>query len=148
WLHGTEPPTSMRGIALLLREGRESHASGAGRGRSASRGGAGWTTGGAAYTYPRPGNAMLVLPRAAAPTRRVTALRSQPPPTRPVQEPRMRRVHQVVLCLALASSTAAASSRPSTSVPPVNQPVTGPEAALERYVEAFRDRSPDGIAAV
>ena len=60
----------------------------------------------------------------------------------------MRRVPELALCLALACSTAFASDRPSTSIPPVNQPLTGPEAALERYAEAFRARSPDGIAAV
>src|SRR5262245_765889 len=49
-----------------------------------------------------------------------------------------------LLWLAAASATA----RPSTSVPPVNQPLVGPQAALERYAESFRDRSPDGISAV
>src|SRR5262245_34873603 len=60
----------------------------------------------------------------------------------------MRRTVRIALCLALASSTAFASGRPSTSIPPVNQPIVGPQAALERYAEAFRARSPDGIAAV
>src|SRR5262249_50107705 len=61
---------------------------------------------------------------------------------------RMRRTPWLALYLALASTTAFASGRPSTSVPPVNQPLVGPQAALERYAEAFRDRSPDGVGAV
>jgi len=58
----------------------------------------------------------------------------------------MRAIQRLLLPLMAAASVAAA--RPSTSVPPVNQPLVGPEAALERYAEAFRDRSPDSVGAV
>src|SRR5262245_20909286 len=43
---------------------------------------------------------------------------------------------------------ATCAARPSTSVPPVSQPLAGPQTALERYEQAFRSRSPDGIGAV
>ena len=60
--------------------------------------------------------------------------------------PGMRAVQSLGTLLLLWLTTCAA--RPSTSVPPVNQPLAGPETALERYAEAFRSRSPDGIGAV
>jgi hypothetical protein len=53
-------------------------------------------------------------------------------------------IRLLVLLFAVAS---AAAARPSTSVPPVNQPLVGPQAALERLADGFRDLAPDSIAA-
>src|SRR5262245_30061201 len=57
----------------------------------------------------------------------------------------MRSNRWLPILLALACSLAHA--RPSTSVPPVNQPLVGPQAALERFADAYRDRSPDSVLA-
>ena len=48
--------------------------------------------------------------------------------------------------LFLAVASVAAATR-STSVPPVNQPLAGPEAALERFADGYRDRSPASVLA-
>lgn len=59
------------------------------------------------------------------------------------------RVTFAFLAVSLATQLAWAPARAaSTSIPSVTQPLTGPEAALERYARAFRERSPDGIGAV
>jgi len=50
--------------------------------------------------------------------------------------------------LALSMSLAATAHAPSTSIPPANQPLTGPPAALERLASAYRGLSPTGIDAV
>ena len=55
----------------------------------------------------------------------------------------MRSTRWLPILLALAG--ALAHARPSTSVPPVNQPLVGPQAALERLADAYRDRSPDSV---
>jgi len=55
----------------------------------------------------------------------------------------MRSTRWLPLLLALACSSVRA--RPSTSVPPVNQPLVGPQAALERFAEGYRDRDPDSV---
>ena len=47
----------------------------------------------------------------------------------------------------LVAVASAAAARPSTSVPPVNQPLVGPQAALERLADGYRDLSPDSVAA-
>ncbi|HXS81774.1 MAG TPA: hypothetical protein VN896_03565 [Methylomirabilota bacterium] len=57
----------------------------------------------------------------------------------------MRTNRWLPILLALACSLAHA--RPSTSVPPVNQPLVGPQAALERFADAYRDRAPDSVLA-
>jgi len=57
----------------------------------------------------------------------------------------MRSTRWLPLLLALAGPLAHAS--PSTSVPPVNQPLVGPQAALERLADGYRDRSPDSVFA-
>jgi len=40
-----------------------------------------------------------------------------------------------------------AAARPSTSIPPVNQPLAGPQAALERLADGYRDLSPEAVVA-
>ena len=57
----------------------------------------------------------------------------------------MRANRCIPLLLALACSNAHAS--PSTSVPPVNQPLRAPEATLERLAAGYRDRSPESVIA-
>jgi len=47
----------------------------------------------------------------------------------------------------LVLSLALIASRPSTSVPPVNQPVSGPQAALVEMAEGYRALSPDAVVA-
>ena len=49
------------------------------------------------------------------------------------------------LFLPLVVVTSLTAARPSTSVPPVNQPLQGPEAAIERLADAYRDLSPDAV---
>ena len=49
----------------------------------------------------------------------------------------------VFVCLA-----GVAAGSPSTSIPPANQPLTGPQATLERLAQAFRDRAPDALDAL
>jgi hypothetical protein len=49
--------------------------------------------------------------------------------------------------LPLVALASVAVANPSTSVPPVNQPVMGPEAALDRLADAYRDRSPASVLA-
>lgn len=49
--------------------------------------------------------------------------------------------------VAMSLSLAAVANAASTSIPPVNQPVAGPQAALERLADAFRDRSASGVVA-
>jgi len=56
-----------------------------------------------------------------------------------------RRFRLAAAGLALVAAPAFAVS---TSIPPANQPLAGPQAAVERYFGAWRDRSPDEIAAV
>ena len=56
------------------------------------------------------------------------------------------RAHRWLPILILLSGSSA-HSRPSTSVLPVNQPLVGPQAALERLADAYRDRSPDSVLA-
>lgn len=55
----------------------------------------------------------------------------------------MRSLRRLFVPLIAAGSMAA--GRPSTSVPPVNQPLVGPEAALERLADGYRDRDPDAV---
>jgi len=55
----------------------------------------------------------------------------------------MRSTRWLPMLLVLACANAHA--RPSTSVPPVNQPLIGPQAALERLAEGYRDRDPDSV---
>jgi len=52
------------------------------------------------------------------------------------------------LWLLVALCGAAPALAMSTSIPPANQPLQGPQTAIQRYVDAWRDRSPDAIAAV
>src|SRR5882672_3612377 len=54
-----------------------------------------------------------------------------------------RRAALALLVTALAAVPAGAVS---TSIPPTNQPLAGPPAALERYAQAWRDRSADAVA--
>ena len=49
------------------------------------------------------------------------------------------------LALFLLFLTATASTRPSTSVPPVNQQLEGPQAALERLAKGYRILSADAV---
>ena len=49
--------------------------------------------------------------------------------------------------LPLVALASVAVANPSTSVPPVNQPVMGPEAALDRLADGYRDRSPERVLA-
>lgn len=35
----------------------------------------------------------------------------------------------------------------ATSIPPANQPVTGPQSVLEDWAQAYRDKSPEGVGA-
>lgn len=49
--------------------------------------------------------------------------------------------------LLLLLPLAAAARRPSTSVPPVSQPVSGPQAALVQLAEGYRALSPDAVVA-
>jgi len=58
----------------------------------------------------------------------------------------MRRVRSLpILFLALAS---VALANPSTSVPPVNQEVSGPESALDALVKGYRRLRPDDVIRV
>src|SRR6185295_13755055 len=57
----------------------------------------------------------------------------------------MRTIHRLPLLIVLACANAHA--RPSTSVLPVNQPLVGPQSALERLADGYRDLSPDSVAA-
>jgi hypothetical protein len=57
----------------------------------------------------------------------------------------MRQLRRLLAPFIAAASVAAAS--PSTSVPPVNQPLQGPEAALERLADGYRDRSAGSVTA-
>ena len=57
----------------------------------------------------------------------------------------MRSFPRLFLPLIVVASAAAASQ--STSVPPVNQPPLGTEAALDRLANAYRDRSPAAVIA-
>jgi hypothetical protein len=57
----------------------------------------------------------------------------------------MRTIHWLPLLAVLAAANARA--RPSTSVLPVNQPLIGPQAALERLADGYRDLSLDSVAA-
>jgi len=57
----------------------------------------------------------------------------------------MRSLPSLPLLLIAVASVAAAN--PSTSVPPVNQPLMGAEAALERLADGYRDRSPEAVIA-
>lgn len=57
----------------------------------------------------------------------------------------MRAARCLPILLLLAGSNV--HSRPSTSVLPVNQPLIGPQAALERLADGYRDLSPDSISA-
>lgn len=50
--------------------------------------------------------------------------------------------------IALALSLAPAAWAVSTSIPPANQPLSGPSSALERLADAYRSRSVAGIDAV
>lgn len=69
---------------------------------------------------------------------------------RPRLYPSVRaRVTFALLAVSLATQPPwAPAHAASTSIPPVTQPIVGPEAALERYARAFRERSPDGVGAV
>ena len=60
----------------------------------------------------------------------------------------MRGRTPAALTLSLALYLAAAVHAQSTSVPPRNQPVTGPPSALENLARAYRDLSADEIGAV
>jgi hypothetical protein len=51
-----------------------------------------------------------------------------------------------LLFLFLTVASVANATR-STSIPPVNQPLSGPEAALERFADGYRDRSPASVLA-
>ena len=57
----------------------------------------------------------------------------------------MRSLPSLAPLLIAVASVAAAN--PSTSVPPVNQPLMGAEAALERLADGYRDRSPEAVLA-
>ena len=57
----------------------------------------------------------------------------------------MRTIPRLLMPLIAVASTAAAS--PSTSVPPVNQPLEAQEAALERLADGYRDRSAAAVLA-
>ncbi len=58
---------------------------------------------------------------------------------------RGRRIATIVLSLFL---TGAARANPSTSIPPANQPLSGPQAALENLAQAYRNLSVVGIDAM
>lgn len=60
----------------------------------------------------------------------------------------MRHRHLAALSLGLWFACTSVAQAVSTSIPPANQPVTGPASALEAYANAFRARSPDGVGAV
>jgi len=62
-----------------------------------------------------------------------------------ILEAPMRSFPRLLFPLLAVASVAAASR--STSVPPVNQPLSGPEAALERLADGYRDRSPASVIA-
>ena len=55
---------------------------------------------------------------------------------------------RTVLALALSWSLAATAHATSTSIPPANQPLTGPTAALENLAKAYRSMSVAGIDAM
>ena len=56
------------------------------------------------------------------------------------------RVPSVLQSLALALALSShAYAGPSTSIPPANQPLSGPETALDRWAQAYRSKSPEGV---
>jgi hypothetical protein len=57
----------------------------------------------------------------------------------------MRHLGWLSILLLASASTAAAN--PSTSVPPVNQPVSGPESAIDALVKGYRRLSADQVIA-
>ena len=71
------------------------------------------------------------------------------PTSHPAQVPARRPDAPSFLAVLLALSCLAPAGQAAvTNYPSAKQPITGPESAIDRYVWAFRDRSPEGVGGV
>src|ERR1043166_8585915 len=86
--------------------------------------------------------------RAVARASRVTIGPRPSAPGMPRPTPRPAMQCRTALALALSWSRAATAHATSTSIPPANQPLTGPTAALENLAKAYRSMSVAGIDAM